>query len=238
MALTQMQQIQSLGEALSWLEREIGWGVQPAALTHLCGRIGELYACVLTNGQMAAATNQPGYDVVSSAGERVSVKTTTQRLPVQIPFNASTLTTVDRVMVLRINTDEMQVETLFDASVEEARAEMTQREGAKLTLAVRPQSLPNGQQPPLREVRSALHEGTKIIEFDNGSIQLWSFGKQIEPAKPALRSIAAAIGVDTRNARGNQFNTRQLGTHVLNRLAETDPAFASIAASRSDPRIP
>lgn len=33
MALTQMQQIQSLGEALAWLEREIGWGVQPAALT-------------------------------------------------------------------------------------------------------------------------------------------------------------------------------------------------------------
>jgi hypothetical protein len=39
MALTQMQQIQSLGEALAWLERELNWGVKPASLSHLCGRI-------------------------------------------------------------------------------------------------------------------------------------------------------------------------------------------------------
>jgi hypothetical protein len=39
MALTQMQQIQSLGEALAWLERELNWGVKPATLSHLCGRI-------------------------------------------------------------------------------------------------------------------------------------------------------------------------------------------------------
>ena len=35
MALTQMQQIQSLGEALAWLERELNWGVKPANLSHL-----------------------------------------------------------------------------------------------------------------------------------------------------------------------------------------------------------
>jgi hypothetical protein len=220
MALTQMQQIQSLGEALAWLEREIGWGVKPATLTHLCGRIGELYACVLTNGQMALATNQHGYDVVTEAGERVSVKTTTQRLPVQVPFNGNTLSNVDRVIVLRINTDEMQVETLYDANVQTARALMSNRAGAKLFLTMRPseQTGKSGTSP--REVRSASHDSFKVIEFENGSIQVWSMGEQIEPAKPALRKLAASLGVDTRNSRGNEFNTRQLGTQVLNRLDE------------------
>ena len=44
MALTQMQLIQSLGEAMSWFERELNWGVPPTELRHLCGRIGKLYA--------------------------------------------------------------------------------------------------------------------------------------------------------------------------------------------------
>lgn len=42
MALTQMQIIQSLGEAMAWFERELQWGVPATELRHLCGRIGEL----------------------------------------------------------------------------------------------------------------------------------------------------------------------------------------------------
>lgn len=64
MALTQMQIIQSLGEAMSWFEREMAWGVPPTELRHLSGRLGELYAALITNGQMATAVvNQQGYDV-------------------------------------------------------------------------------------------------------------------------------------------------------------------------------
>ena len=61
-ALTQMQIIQSLGEAMSWFERELTWGVPPTELRHLIGRIGELYAALITNGQMATEVNQQGYD--------------------------------------------------------------------------------------------------------------------------------------------------------------------------------
>lgn len=68
MALTQMQIIQSLGEAMSWFERVLQWGVPPTELRHLCGRIGELYAALISNGQMALAVNQQGYDVVTWAG--------------------------------------------------------------------------------------------------------------------------------------------------------------------------
>jgi len=63
MALTQMQIIQSLGEAMTWFERELTWGVPPTELRHLIGRIGELYAALITNGQMATEVNQKGYDV-------------------------------------------------------------------------------------------------------------------------------------------------------------------------------
>ncbi len=76
MVLTQIQIIQSLGEAMSWFERELAWGVPATELRHLTGRIGELYAALITNGQMATSVNEKGYDVVCETGERVSVKTT------------------------------------------------------------------------------------------------------------------------------------------------------------------
>ena len=45
MALKQI--IQSLGEAINWLERELSWGVAMAEQRHLVGRVGELYAALM-----------------------------------------------------------------------------------------------------------------------------------------------------------------------------------------------
>ncbi|MDN3473649.1 hypothetical protein [Pseudoalteromonas sp. APC 3355] len=42
-----------------------------------------------------------------------------------ISFNTNTLELVDRIIILRINTDEMQVETLLDMPVEQARLLMS-----------------------------------------------------------------------------------------------------------------
>ena len=53
MTMSQVQIIQSLGEALTWFEKELNWGVPQAELWHLSGRIGELYAAMITRGQMA-----------------------------------------------------------------------------------------------------------------------------------------------------------------------------------------
>jgi hypothetical protein len=58
--LTQVQIIQSLAEALAWFEKEIGSGVSPGERSHLTGRIGELYAAMISRGQMALETNQRG----------------------------------------------------------------------------------------------------------------------------------------------------------------------------------
>ena len=98
MALSQIQIIQSLGEALAWYEKEIAWGAKPTALRHLTGRIGELYAAMITRGQMALDTNQQGYDVISAENERISVKTVTSGNHIKI--NENTIHHVDRVMVL------------------------------------------------------------------------------------------------------------------------------------------
>src|SRR4051795_7866648 len=98
--LTQVQIIQSLAEALAWMEKELSWGVALAELNHLTGRIGELYAAMVTRGQMALETNQQGYDVVSALNERISVKTVTST--VNVSFNLNTFHLVDRVIVLRI----------------------------------------------------------------------------------------------------------------------------------------
>ena len=137
MALTQMQIIQSLGEAMAWFERELSWDVPPTELRHLCGRIGELYAALITNGQMATEVNQKGYDVVSGDGERISVKTTAKMKNTgHISFNPNTLDVVDRIMILRVNTEDMQVETLLNTPKTEAKALMVPGGNGKLNLAL------------------------------------------------------------------------------------------------------
>jgi hypothetical protein len=213
MALTQMQTIQSLGEALAWLEREVGWGVDPAALGHLCGRIGELYACVVSGGQMALAVNQHGYDVVGSSGERISVKTTATTGAVTVGFNSRTLALVDRVMVLRINTDEAQVETLLDAPIGTAREMMQGTEGGQLLLTLG--ASPRAPRERGAVVRAITLRGYVISEHENGAISATRGGMDITPVKPVLRELAQLLSVALENGNGNPLNTQQLGTNVI-----------------------
>lgn len=216
MALTQMQIIQSLGEAMTWFERELAWGVPATELRHLCGRIGELYAAMITNGQMATSVNQHGYDVVSGHGERISVKTTaTLEGRGQVLFNPRTLDQVDRVMILRVNTEEMQVEILHDASTEDTLALMSAESQGKraiplyrLLKAARPQQ-------ELVTVREVTYLGYTVEELESGSILVTHNGAAVSPAKPALRDIAHALAIPVINSNGNQLNTRQLGNQVI-----------------------
>ncbi|WP_333722459.1 DUF6998 domain-containing protein [Agrobacterium tumefaciens] len=130
--LTQVQIIQSFAEALSWLEKEISWGISRGELNHLTGRIGELYAAMITRGQMALDTNLRGYDVVSASNKRISVKTITSST--HVDFNLNTVHHVDRVMVLGANIDEdkgVSVEELLDEAVEAAR-QLMRGQGGKL----------------------------------------------------------------------------------------------------------
>ena len=220
MALTQMQLIQSLGEALAWFERELQWGAPPTELRHLCGRIGELYTALITNGQMASAVNQQGYDVVSAHGERISVKTTAMMGGNgHVTFNSRTLDQVDRVMVLRVNAEEMQVEVLLDAAVRDALAIMgPERDGSRVLSLSRlmRKAKPRSELETVTEVE---FRGCVVRELESGTIELLRDGAVVSPVLPTLKELALALNVPLLNANGNPFNTRQLGSHVIRAVA-------------------
>jgi hypothetical protein len=217
--LTQVQIIQSLAEALSWFEKEISWGVSPGELNHLTGRIGELYAAMITRGQMALNTNQHGYDVVSADNERISVKTITTST--HVSFNEGTFHHVDRVMVLRVNVDEdkgVSVEELLDCSAGEAR-QLCRVQAGKL---VYPISGGEREQRPVEDlavVASAPYQDVEIVQFESGAIRIRCNGN-IEKVnvKDQLRSIAMTIGVDLLNGKGGIKNTQALGADVIRAL--------------------
>jgi hypothetical protein len=216
MALTQMQLIQSLGEAMAWFEREINWGVPPTELRHLCGRIGELYAALITNGQMATEVNQKGYDVVSADGERISVKTTAMiGAGGHITFNANSLAFVDRVIVLRVNTEEMQIETLLNAPVADALSLMTPDGGGKRTLALGRLIKKPVVQRDIPSVKQVSFQGYTIRELENGSIEVERGSERLHPVKPVLRELALRLNIGLLNSNGNTLNTRQLGSQIM-----------------------
>lgn len=219
MALTQMQIIQSLGEAMSWLERELSWDVPATELRHLTGRIGELYAALITNGRMATEVNQAGYDVVSSCGERISVKTTGRmHTGGHISFNTNTLNLVDRIIILRINTDEMQVETLLDMPVEQARLLMSDAATGKSCITMSKLINPPVKPRILLNVKEVIWNNYKLVELENGTIEVFLNDELVAPSKPYLRDIAKELGISILNGNGNPFNTRQLGSVLIKEL--------------------
>lgn len=221
MALTQMQLIQSLGEAMNWLERELQWGVPPTELRHLCGRIGELYAALITNGRMADAVNQQGYDVVSAQGERISVKTTAMMgSNGHVAFNPNSLAQVDRVIVLRVNTEEMQVETLLDASVADAFTLMAPEGNGKRTLSLSRLVKKSKPRSEIKITNEVMYKGYTVRELESGSIEVEKDGAVVSPAKAVLRELATQLSIPLLNTNGNSFNTRQLGNHVIKSVEE------------------
>lgn len=220
MALTQMQIIQSLGEAMSWFERELNWGVPPTELRHLCGRIGELYAALISNGQMATEVNQRGYDVVSESGERISVKTTAMMGSAgHVSFNSRSLDLVDRVIVLRMNTQEMQVETLLDAPIAEVLPLLSGPAEGKRVLALSRLIERRKVRNDIAQVKEVLIDRYTLRELETGTIEVELDGASISPVRPVLRELATRLNVGLINGKGNELNTRQLGTQVIRAVA-------------------
>jgi hypothetical protein len=231
LALTQMQIIQSLGEAMSWLERELSWGANPAELTHLMGRIGELYVAMYTNGNMADNVNEKGYDVVTKDNERISVKTTSlSRRQGHISFNPNTLQYVDRVIILRFNAEEMELEILLDKSIEEAKTLMTANSSGKLSIAMSKIYKPNTKvrnDSEIAVIKQAAYRNYEVRELESGAIEVYDNGEKQSVVQPVLRGIAGEISVPLFNSKGNPFNTRQLGTLIIKSLNQLEAELAS-----------
>jgi hypothetical protein len=217
MALSQVQIIRSLGEALAWFEKELAWGVEPAQLGHLTGRIGELYAAMITRGQMALATNQHGYDVVGAENERISVKTITSSS--HVTFRKSTFHHVDRILVLRINVDEGEasIEEVLDCGAEELPTHASEGAG-EFVFRTRQAPKVRHTLDEMMITAEAQHGGFRILQYENGTIIVERDGQAQPQAKPALREIAASLGITLLNSSGNARNTRQLGAEILTAL--------------------
>lgn len=229
--LTQVQIIQSLAEAISWFEKELGWGVAPAELNHLTGRIGELFAATITRGQMALETNQRGYDVVSALNERVSVKTVTTST--QVMFNQNTFHFIDRVIILRVNIDEengISVEEILDAPAGEAQRQMRVA-GTKFVYTI-PRG-PREQRPvdQLAITASATYSDFEIVRYENAAIRILRNGvEQPLVVKEMLRPIAMELGVELFNSKGAIKNTQTLGADVIKALNSRTMALAPVSA--------
>lgn len=218
--LSQVQIIQSLAEALSWFEKELSWGVAPGELNHLTGRIGELYAAMITRGQMALETNQRGYDVVSALNERISVKTITTSN--HVSFNSSTFEFVDRVIVLRVNVDQengISVEEILDEAADIAKAKM--RSSGSNYIYTIPRASQREQRPieELRVTARASYSDFEIVRYESGAIRIVRDGI-VQPVvvKDVLRPIAAEIGVEVLNSQGETKTTQALGADVIRAL--------------------
>lgn len=226
MALSHLKLIQSLGDAMAWLNREKEWGVPATELRHLCGRIGELYAAVITNGQMAPETNQRGYDVVAASGERISVKTTAMTGSAgHITFNATTLKEADRFMIFRIDTVEEQIETLFNGTFEELEPLLHTTADGSHSLSLSKVSSAHARQQkldrPLSKVAEVSYEGYTIRELENGTIEVMLGDELVTPVLPKLRELAMKLNLSVLNSQGNPYNTRSLGTQVIKAVTET-----------------
>ncbi|WP_294390514.1 hypothetical protein [uncultured Sphingomonas sp.] len=221
MSLSQVQIIRSLGEALAWFEKELAWGVQPAQLGHLTGRIGELYAAMITRGQMALATNQHGYDVVSADSERISVKTVTTST--HVSFRRSTIQHVDRVIVLRVNVDEGEasIEELLDCPIDRLHEAAPDTTGDLIyptrTVRREPISLDH-----LLIAKQASSNSHRVIQYENGTIVVERDGQPVSPAKPILRELAGELGISLLNGAGSPRNTRQLGAEIIAALGAAE----------------
>lgn len=185
-----MQIIQSLGEAMNWLEREISWGTNPSELRHLMGRIGELYVAMYTNGNMAANVNEKGYDVVTKDNERISVKTiimsSGQR---HVSFNRTTLDFVDRVVILRLSAEEMEQEILFDKAIEEAKRLMTLQSNEKLSISMPEITKLDKKMRNDSEIsvsKQATYQSYIIKELESGTIEVYKEGRKHPVAYPIL----------------------------------------------------
>lgn len=220
--LTQTQIIQSLGRHLEFFEQEVVWGVAPAELRHLTGRIGELYAAMVTRGQMALATNQRGYDIVAADGRRVSVKSYTTTNPAT--FKVSTFDQVDWVIVLRFVIEESELSIVEDidcAAGDIMKHEVNGTGFYTVPCSLKPTGSPGSSRVPVEELRklretdSAIFGAYRIVRFENASIIIENGDMVEQVSKPILRDIAAKINVSILRDSGEQKNTRTLGLDVI-----------------------
>ena len=112
--------IELLNKYLELLKLEEAMGIPPTELRALLGRLGEIYATVRTDGQLADAVNQKGFDVIQGNGRTLSVKTTAAASAVNINIKESTSNLAEDLMVLHYWQGEIKI--LYHGDMQELLA--------------------------------------------------------------------------------------------------------------------
>lgn len=81
---------------------------KPTELRHLMGRMGEFLCALQTDGKLALHANEPGYDVISATGRKISVKTTAQTTGF-VAINRNTFDLFDDLFIVQYKNDLFQV---------------------------------------------------------------------------------------------------------------------------------
>lgn len=95
------------------------FGTRPTDLRHLIARLGELHAALQLAGDLVAALEPPGFQVLDPQGRRISVKTTTQ-LNGFVSIAGSTIEQSDDLMVVHYHNGRL--DTIYHGPVENAKA--------------------------------------------------------------------------------------------------------------------
>lgn len=119
-----------------------------------------------------------------------------------------------------MNTEEMQVEVLLDASISEVLPMLSNSTDGKKSLSL---SRLIERRNPIRVIPTTIQvelDGYIIRELESGSIEVEYKGEKVSPVKPALRELATRLNVGLINSKGNALNTRQLGTQIIQSIQE------------------
>ena len=100
--------VELLNKYIEILKVEESLGTPATEMRALIGRIGEIYAVIKTDGELAENTNQHGYDVIQGNGKTLSVKTTAT-LESTISINLNTAHLADETMVVLYEDGELKV---------------------------------------------------------------------------------------------------------------------------------
>lgn len=132
-----------------------------------------------------------------------------------ISFNVNTLPLVDRVMVLRMNTTEMQIEILLNTSMAMALEMMSIDRNGRRDLAL--SKLLKPKRPDIATMTSVNFAAYTIRELENGSFEVEQSGQQV---KPVLRKLAMRLNIPIVNGNGNPLNTRSLGSLIIKSITQ------------------
>lgn len=221
MALTQLQLLESLQETLRWFERELQWGVPASELLHLVGRIGEIYTALYCGGQLAVNSKQMGYDVVCRYGTRYSVNCVAAKtIQGEINFTRDMLEQVDRVAVLFLDVEDLEVNMVLDCAVEDLGEYITAQEGGKLILSLAnliPQRRDRSELVALREL---LYKDYLLRELETGDVEIELYGNLVDHPRSYLKKLAVELGVSFHSGMGDVRSGRMLGIRVMDAIQE------------------